>query len=345
MEIGNSFLFNFGVSYSVGGLKRLKAYAKWSNDNGGAYFIIHSSCKGLIDQFPSNRYFLVRQSKYQRILNDTGYLNEIMKTVGRPLLYYSYGVPIYGRVGRINWFHLNNVLPLSYRGIPLSLYDRFRVPWLARRIRDNFRNADVVSAESSNSLGLVAQTHAGQLFLSVNGSDDELALVETGLNGPRENIAVVVGTYAYKALDDSYRVFDMLRGQNSQLKLIIIGEERYIPAALRRNRHVLINGALDRTDVLRYLRQSKYYISTTRVENSYNAASEGLFLADESYISDIPPHRELLRNMNFDRISVPQMNRPVLRIRRENALGADLKSWDTVISEMVEYVNQISPSL
>jgi hypothetical protein len=338
LGIANKFLFNFSVSYSGGGFKRLYAYAKWFNENGGAWFIIHPRCESLIKEFQNNHVFLVRQPRYQRIFNDCGYLNAIGKEIGQPDLYYSYGIPIYVRFGRVNWFHLSNVLPLGSQGIPLPLFDRLRLGYLGWRINHNFKNADLISAESNYSLGLIGVKQTEKFFLSVNGSNDELAYLQNKYSQKKDNIATVLGTYSYKALRDSYHVFEMLRKRDSELRFMIIGNERAIPKDLRHNKNIIVTGVLQRGDVIERLRKTKYYISTTRIENSYNAASEGVFFADESYISDIGPHRELLMNMPFDQISVPNMSRPVLHVKKENISGANLKTWEDVITEMIRTV-------
>ena len=147
MQLKYNYLFNFAVSYVGGGFKRLYEYAKWFNEHGGACFIIHPNCESFIKEFPNNRFFMATQPRYQRIFNDCGYLSDIERDIGKPDLYYSYGIPVYGRFGKINWFHLSNVLPLSSRDIPLSLFDRFiRLNYLGWKIKNNFKNADVISA-------------------------------------------------------------------------------------------------------------------------------------------------------------------------------------------------------
>jgi hypothetical protein len=83
------------------------------------------------------------------------------------------------------------------------------------------------------------------------------------------------------------------------------------------------------------LKTAKFYVSTTRIENSYNAASEGIFLAEESYISDIGPHRELLQGEFWERAAAAEFGVPLLKVRRANLKGMNLKTWDTVVSEML----------
>jgi hypothetical protein len=339
MQIKNKFLFNFSVSPCGAGYKRLHAHAKWFNENGGAWFIIHSHSSSLVKEFPNNRFFLVTQQRYKRIFNDCEYLDAIREDIGQPEFYYSYGIPIYSRFGKINWFHLSNALPLGTQGIPLPLFDRLKLNFLGWRIRQNLQNADVISAESSSSLKLFNAKHTKKLFVSGNGGDDELNCLENEDVQTKDDIATVIGTYKYKALNDSYQVFEVLRKENDRLRLMIIGDERPIPANLRNNKNVIIRGVLQREDVMKALRKSKYYISTTYIENSYNAASEGIFIVDESYISDIGPHRELLENIPFERISITKMTRPVLHVKRQDIFEVSLKTWHNIITEMLDHIS------
>ncbi len=268
MQIKNKFLFNFAVTHYGAGLKRLHAFAKWFNESGGAWFVVHPHCAALKKEFPENRYFLATQPRYQRIFNDCQYLDEIGKDIGQPDFYYSYGIPIYSRFGKLNWFHLCNVLPLGTQGIPLPLFERIKLNFLGWRIRQNFNNADIISAESNCSLNLIDSKQAGKLLVSVNGGDDELAYFTNKGVQDKSNIATVIGTYKHKALNDSCHVFEMLRNKNSGLKLMIIGDERPIPGGLRHNKNVIIKGVLQRSEVIHLLRKSKYYISTTCIDNS-----------------------------------------------------------------------------
>ena len=113
MPIRHPFLFNFAASYSGGGYKRLHAYAQWFNANGGAWFAVHPRCAGLITEFTNNQYFVVSRSHLGRLFDDWGYLDDIGTKIGRPELYYVYGIPLYYRFGLVNWSHLSNVLTLG----------------------------------------------------------------------------------------------------------------------------------------------------------------------------------------------------------------------------------------
>jgi hypothetical protein len=133
----------------------------------------------------------------------------------------------------------------------------------------------------------------------------------------------------------------MLKKTNSELQLMIIGNSQTVPEEFRGNPDITVRGVLTRPEVIDCLRKTRFYISTTYIENSYNAASEGIFLADESYISDIGPHRELLMNTRFDEVSVPGVKRPLLHVNRDDLCGANLKTWETVISEMIAKFHEI----
>lgn len=333
-----SFLFNFAASYLGGGFKRLHAYANWFNQNGGACFIIHSRCASLVKEFPANRYFLVSQSRLQRLFNDGKYLKRITKELGRPDVYYSYGIPLYMAVGRINWFHLSNVLPLGLSGVPLPLFDKMKLTYLGFRITRHLKNADIISAESQFSLSLINAERSQKCVVSVNGSDDEIGFLQSGVSPQKANSAVVVGTYRYKALEDAYRVFEMLHEKNPALTFTIIGDEKKVSSRLRVRPHVKLTGSLPQQEVISLLREAAYYISTTHIENSYNAASEGIFFANESYISDIGPHRELIGGMPCEKLSLVGMQRDLLRVKREDLSAGHLKNWDKVITEMIDHV-------
>lgn len=335
MNAGNNFLFNFSVSHSGGGYKRLYEYSKWFNANGGASFAIHPLCQHLVSEFPSNRFFVVDQSRWDRIFDDCGYLSWIKNLMGRPDLYYSYGIPIYGRFGELNWFHLSNVLPLAMQDVPIDMYDRLKLGFLGKRIKETLGNADIVSAESNFSLDVIGVPYSNRLFLSVNGADDELAYLTNDGGKVGGNFATAVGTYRYKALGHALHVFDSLKISNPRLTFRIIGDETMVPLALRRRDDILIMGLLGRSKVIDLLRESKYYISMTHIENSYNAASEGAFLADESYISDIGPHRELLNGMIFESMAIYHTKRKMLHVKREDINCQHLKTWNDVVSEMI----------
>ena len=338
MGVANRFLMNFAASYSGGGFKRLYEFAKWFDANGGAWFIIHPNCAGLMKEFQNNQFWIADQPRYERVFNDCRYLAAIEIEIGEPELYYSYGIPIYRKVGNQNWFHLSNVLPLASPGVPLSLFDRLKLRYLGRRIKQNLHNADIISAESQYSLSLIDGSQHAKLVLSVNGSDEELAYLRDADPLPKENIATVVGTWRYKGVEDSYLVFEILRRTNPGLRLVIIGNEKTVPKKIQDSESVDLRGTLSRAEVIKTLRSSRFYLSATHIENSFNAASEGAVFAGESYISDIGPHRELLVGTQFDQVSFPRMRLPMLHVIGANMSGANLRLWEEIIRDMIAKV-------
>jgi hypothetical protein len=339
MSVKYRFLFNFSVTRTGGGLKRLSEYANWFNQKGGAWFIIHQSCISLAEEFPNNSYYVVKQSQIQRVFNDCNYLPNIIKDIKKPDLYYSYGIPVYSKIGNVNWFHMSNVLPLNSMKMGLSFFDRYvKVPMLRSKILKNYINADVISAESNNSLNMINSRIDKKMVLSVNGSDDELKFMECAQPIEKDNIAVIVGTQKYKELLDSYIIFESLKEKNSLLKLYVIGDKGAIPSQLVKNESVILMGVLEQSEVINCLKRARFYISTTRIENSFNAASEGVFLSDESYISDIGPHQELLEDEVFQRVTFPLLSNNVLHAKRINLLGKNIKPWNDVIIEMIDNV-------
>lgn len=330
-------LFNFSASPAGGGLKRLREFSRWCNAHGGAHFIIHESCMNLATSFPNNRYHCVTHSRFRRLFDDKKYLEPILKTVGDLDLYYAYGIPVYRRAARVNWFHLSNVIPFNVRRIPLPLIDYLKQPVLAWRYRRNLQNADIVSAESRASLRYLESAGPAHLVVSVNGSDDELSYHAKRAHQPETtDTAVVVGTYKYKAISDSWRIFQSLQSTRPNLKLTLIGVAQQVPREVREASGVTLTGVLPRSEVIRHLARASHYISTTTLENSYNAASEGVFLARESWVSDIPVHRELLEDETYGLVNFPGVRRSVLHVRRDSITTRQLRSWDQVISDVME---------
>lgn len=328
-------LFNFSASHRGGGLKRLQEYARWFDAKGGASFIIHPSCGDLAEHYPANRYFQVAQTRCFRFFDDVSYLDPIITETGTPDLYYAYGIPIYRRVARVNWFHLSNVIPFNMGRIPLPAIDYLKQPYLAWRYLRNLRNADVVSAESKESLRHLDVGDASRLFVSVNGSDDEIAHASMSPVAEPQETAVVVGTYKYKAIHDSYKVFQALKMANPRLRLTIIGVAEQVPDDVRQAPDVNCVGLLPRAEVIAHLAQASFYISTTLIENSYNAASEGVFLARESLVSSIPPHRELLGDGVGEMVTIAGVKKPLIRVRRGTVPVDRLKTWEQVIVDML----------
>ena len=73
------------------------------------------------------------------------------------------------------------------------------------------------------------------------------------------------------------------------------------------------------------------------IENSWNAAAEGIFLAKESYISKIPPHNELLNNMKTSTSKTLDIFDKVMHVSRDNLKISKLVTWEKIIKDMIRF--------
>ncbi|URQ68447.1 glycosyltransferase [SAR86 cluster bacterium] len=338
----NNYLFNFSVSWTGGGLKRLYAYSEWFDKKGGTNFIVHPTCSNFIDLYPNNKYFIVKQSKLSRLFKDSSYLQEILTKLDNLDMYYSYGIPIYSRVCKVNWFHLSSVTPLLALNMDLSIFNKIKYSILGMKIKRNLKHADHISAESNFSLGLLKDIDENKLILSVHGSDDELKYLDQNIDDKKENIAITVGTHTYKRLDLVYSKFLELKENNNELKLFVIGEKNNIPSYILQDKQVEATGTIPRKKVIEFLIRARYFITASSVENSYNAASEGIFLATESFISDISPHMELVKGMPYTHSPIQNSNIAFLQISRSDLSSSNIATWDQVLVDLLKHVNALS---
>lgn len=204
-------------------------------------------------------------------------------------------------------------------------------------IKKSFKIVNYISAESNYSLSLVDIKFKNKLFLSVNGADDEI--LDSNKIEIKEEIAVVVGTFGYKSINESYIVFKFLQKSNKNLKLIIIGNKKFIPIYILNDKDIIATGLIDRKLVIDYLKKARFYISNTKIENSYNAASEGIFFAEESFISKISVHMELLNNSTYKEINIDGCNIPLLNVKKENLSKNILVNWDKIVKDVLNIIN------
>lgn len=334
-----NYLFNFSSSYNGGGLKRLLAFIKWFNSNGGAHFIVHNNLRKKLDHSDKNHFHFVGISRFKKTINDQKYVYEIIEKMGVCDFYYSYNIPVKRIPANKRWFHLSNVLPLvSTSKFNIPRVRRLELWWLGVLTRACLKNCDFVSAESFFSGDILNLDNSAKFHVSINGSDEELKAIS--FNKPRipkENIAVVVGTYHHKNLEDSFKIFSKLRTQNRELKLLIFGETLSIPEFIMRDPDVKVFGVTNHNEVINFLSRAKFYINTSRIENSWNAAAEGLYLAEESFISKIPPHEELLQGIKFDELTDFGTYDSILWTSQKNLITLKLESWDQVITSMNQF--------
>ena len=334
----NNFLFNFSSSYSGGGLKRLTAYLKWFSNNGGAHFIVNKRLKNFLLDNKKNTLYYIDSSKIQRALNNQNYLIDIVRQVGIDIdLYYSYGIPVPYKVGKVNWFHLSNVLPLMETSeYKLPFLRSIELKWLGALIKRSYKNAKFLSAESNYSLSLFPSSPHHRLVISPNGSNEEIEMFERSLAHKTNDIAVVIGTYFYKDLNSSYNIFLKLKAKNPKLRLIIIGDSMMIPNKIKNEHYVDALGVIPHSKVVTLLSSSRFYINTSKVENSWNSASEGILLARESFISGIKPHLELVDIIAHDKYI---FDNGIIHVENKNVTSKGLLNWSNIILDMIKLVD------
>ena len=87
------WLFNFSSSSVGGGLIRTLETIKWFDGNNGAYFIVSDRIKDLVAKYnKNNKYFFISDNKAKRLFSDGYYIPKIIGEIGRPDVYFSYGI-------------------------------------------------------------------------------------------------------------------------------------------------------------------------------------------------------------------------------------------------------------
>ena len=335
-----NYLFNFSSSYTGGGLKRLIAYIEWFNKKGGAHFIVNEKLRGKLDDFSRNTYHYISITHFQKLINTQKYVDVVIKEMDRCEFYYSYNIPIKTNLAQIKWFHLSNVLPfISMSKFNIPYRRRIELWWLGIIVRQGFRYSDFISAESRFSLQLLNQESNKKLLVSPNGADQEISLISSfSSNNIVKNIAVVIGTYHHKNLIDSYKIYRYLKVNNNDLKLVIIGDIDTVPLSIKNDPQVELKGVIDHDKTMNVLYNARVYINTSKIENSWNAASEGVFLANESFISKIPPHCELLQDSKIKFLNHLGTFHPIMHISQDNLNTHKLETWDEIITNMNEFI-------
>jgi hypothetical protein len=337
-----SILFNFSSSYSGGGLKRLEEFSSWFSNNGGACFLINKRSSFLINKYPNNKYYVIEVSKLSRILNIEKYL--YLKDFKNKEfdLYYSYGIPITRKRAAINLLHISNVLPFVNGMYGYSILSKLKFLLLKYYFLNTFSKTDVLSAESEYSISLFEKKFNRLKFVSKNGSNEEIDLfLKRDKNKKFNDFAVILGTHKHKFLEKSYYKFKELYETFPELRLKIIGEVSPIPKVILNDNLVEVTGNIDRAEARKIISEARYYISTTIIENSFNAAAEGIFLAKESYISSIGPHLELLKNLPYKTEYNPSIKMELIHVDSANIDTRNLITWEQVILDIIKNYESI----
>tara|TARA_B100000029_G_scaffold511989_1_gene607423 strand:+ start:895 stop:1959 length:1065 start_codon:yes stop_codon:yes gene_type:complete len=348
-----TWLFNFASSFSGGGLRRLIETAKYFDTNGGATFIINKKSEQFLQQYSKNNiFFTVQPNKILRLLKDGYYLKKILRKAKTPEIYFSYGLPIFFDVAKINWFHVSNALSLTTKGINLPFLKKLEMQVLRNKILRSLEYADIISAESEFTLNLIkarAESRNLSIFRSIlpNGfNHSELS----SISKPQECkdlYSITIGSYKYKRLELAYDIYNLLKQDEPRLnRFIIVGNKSDLSKRLSNNNEVAVYDIQERERLIKLISGAEYYISASQIENSSIAALEGLILAKKTIVSDIPSHYEMLKHFQCDEIIDPKTGTKFLipNVVEKNKLKS-FPTWDKAIYQLNDILDKYSLSL
>jgi len=338
------WLMNFSSTYTGGGLRKLLETAKWFDRTDGGHFIVHQKAFNYIKDYSNNNvYYVVTQNRIKRLFQDGYYLQNILDVIGTPDIYFSYGIPVFFRIGKVNWFHISNALSFTTRKIDLSLILRLKMILLKYRILKSLDNVQIISGDSEFSLKLIkdaSQRKLDSIYFSVlpNGfNENELNNVQQTVND-EEHYAITIGTHTYKKLSIAFRLFKFLQEKDTKLKkFIIVGNRNELPWEVRTNKNVIVDICSNRESLIQFLSNANYYISTSQIENSSIAALEGLVFSKSVILSDIPSHREMLKDLEYEELYVEGINALFLVANIElNRLLSNIYPWEQATNKFYE---------
>ena len=329
-------IFDFSATPTGGGLKRLLAYVDFfSASRERVLFLVHPQTEDHVAG-KTVEYEVVRRNPLARLWFDSRFVS---RYGGRARWFFSYGIPIYGKVGDHNWLHISNSLPFGLLGLTLDIKTFVRNFLLRERFVACADNCSVVSAASEFTLDIYRKTTGWhrQFALLCNG----LEAVESAAGNMRAAQAIAVGTSGYKRLDRTCAVLEQMQTTRPLEKLLIIGNRGSVPLGVRRKPYVECLGVLPHQQVLQRLGQSQVFISTSEIENSSNAVLEALALCGTVVVSDIPSHRELIGKGAGQPLVVDDL--PYLQVDAgAYALDRSQHSWNKTISQMLSTMDALS---
>jgi glycosyltransferase involved in cell wall biosynthesis len=329
-------IFDFSASPVGGGLKRLLAYADhFAARKERVLFLVHPQTEEHLAG-KTVKYEVVRRRPLARLWFDPRFVS---RYGGRAHWFFSYGIPIYGKVGDHNWLHVSNSLPFGLLGLTLDI-KAFASNFLLReRFVTSADNCSVVSGESEFTLDIYRKTTGWrrQFVLLRNGME----ALEGGDRSPRLPQAITVGTSRYKRLDRTCAVLERMQATRRLDKLLVVGDAEHIPLSVKRKPYVECLGTLPRHEVVQHVRQSQVFISTSEIENSSNAVLEALAMGGTVVLSDIPSHRELIGNSAVEPLVVDGLRYLQLDA---SACVLDLApySWNKTIFHMLSTMASLS---
>lgn len=339
------WLFNFSSSCVGGGLIRTIETVKWFDNNMGAYFIINYRIKNEISKYnKKNKYFFVSDNKIKRLFSDGYYIPKIIDEIGRPDIYFSYGIPVFNDIAKINWFHISNALTLKTDKISLPLKTRVKMLILKKRIIESIKFTDIATGESEFSINLLkGELNKRNLkcYYDVLPNGYDISLIENVLNEDREistKYAVTIGTYKYKKIKIALKLFHQIRESNDLEKFVIVGPINNLPKSILKDKFVEVQPNLPREDLFNLLYNAEYYISASQIENSSNAALEALLLSKNIILSNIPSHKEMIKNFKTKKITLNNYEFDFINLKNINNSKINTISWIDVSKKLFDII-------
>ena len=338
------WLFNFSSSWGGGGLIRTIETVKWFDNNMGAYFILNDRIKDKISKYKNNKYFFISDNKAKRLFSDGYYIPKIIEEIGRPDIYFSYGIPVFKDIGKINWFHISNALTIKTKNIALPLGKRIQMWILKKRIIRSMKHTHIVTGESQFSVNLLkAQNNKNHshLFYDVLPNGYDMSLITNFLSKKRERLykyGITIGTYKYKKIKNALELFHELKKTNNLKKFIIIGSSDHVPKKVINDRFVEFKSNISRKELFYLLYNAEYYISASQIENSSIAALEALLLCKNIVLSNIPSHLEMLRNSKTKKLVLENSKMDFIELKNNNNKFQAL-SWEDVSKKLFNIIS------
>ena len=321
-------LFDFSSSPAGGGLRRLEAYAEYfSQSTLKIHFFIHTAAsnRDRIQQLVPTT--LVHKTSVSKVWLNKDYLKK--NGMGSKWLF-SYGIPTKRGFAEQNWLHISNVLPFFFFHVTVAPNIFLKLCLLRQQFKSNYLNNDIISAESDFSI---------KMYIDVTGWEGGALLLRNGLHKrdirleSKQPYAVAIGTHSYKRIDLTYEVFQKLKEDLDLNKLLIVGDSKRIPLAIRKAVDVQVEDFLPEAVLLSSLKRASYFISTSEVENSSCAILEGLQYTQKAILSNIPSHLEMLRSNSGKHFQL--QGKDYLIVNHNDVRDGAMVEWSNEIGGML----------